>query len=154
MEAPRIYCSLVGTRPPEDRAVAGKESFKQKSYLPKVLFRDNIGLQITLEKQWRHLNTEQRRTISGWNHSQKAFRNKQLKKEAARINLAKHLSLQSSWQGVSNIHYPPTSQTNYQLMPHGKTKGLRKTQARQLPPLHDPRFLRLEDSLIRPIKKL
>lgn len=146
MEAPRVYCTLAGPRPPEDRAAASKDAFKLKSFLPKVLFRDNIGLQVGLEKHQRHLNNEEKRSISYWNHSQKVFRNDQFRKD-----LARYISLQNRQLAMATHHKQGNRahHEHYNGTPYGKQKMVPRHRLK-LPPLQDPRFLKLETTLVRP----
>ena len=154
MEAPRVYCSLIGPRPPEDR-VFSKDVVKLKSFLPKVLFRDNIGLQANLVKECKHLKLEEKRTMNALNHRQKVFRSRQSKKEA-QAEVMRYISLQKSINTIEHCipaFQPIRSNAHYRGLPFGNSKAkFSRCRPHHLPPLKDPRFLKLEKTLTFPYR--
>jgi len=118
---------------------------KLKSFLPKVLLQDNIGLDADLLKAKHHLQLEKKRAVSNWRQNQKIFITQQALKEvkSGLILLSRHVSptkfpkLIDSHraQGSGNNHCSMTSRAAGQL------KHTRRT-------INDARFMALESTLL------
>lgn len=92
MEAPKIYCAVAGAGQQEERGglpgtercnrttTSYRDVVKLKSFLPRVLFRDNIALEADLNKHYEYLSREKRRALAYWKHVQSVFISTQIRK--------------------------------------------------------------------------
>lgn len=170
MEAPRIYCSLTATSSArEEHAVSTKEPVKLKSFLPKVLFRNNIDLQTNLARQCRHISTEEKRSLGFLNHTQKVFIHRRKTQRQSQVtsqtdlfhyltpqsvttsSTARTFLLRSSEKVQHKVadHHSHGDQRNVHVC--NKSKGKRRPY--RLRPIRDPRSLNLEQAQILSTRK-
>lgn len=168
MESPMMYISGGGAKSPEYKTTS-KETVKMKSFLPKVILQDNIGLQLDLQKKYRFLKKEEKRSVGFWSHSQKIFIARQCLKETQQ-GMTLFQCLRKPVVSANNIldkkqpfpvnHFnafgtslerlPKIIPTGCLSSPTDNPQAGDKKKHIKLPPLQDPRFIKLQSTLINP----
>ena len=166
MESPMTFIGGAGTKSPEYKTTS-KETVKLKSFLPKVLLHDNIGLQLDLQKKYRYLKKEEKRSVGFWSHSQKIFIARQCLKETQqgmtlfpylrKPEISDQINILDKKQPYPVNHFntfgtslPKIMQNGCIHSKHPSKESLNNNKTLKLPPLEDPRFLKLEQVLIDP----
>lgn len=155
-----------GTKSPEYKTTS-KETVKLKSFLPKVLLHDNIGLQLDLQKKYRYLKKEEKRSVGFWSHSQKIFIARQCLKETQQgmtlfpflrnPEISDQINILDKKQPYPINHFntfgaslPKITQKGCMQSKHASKESLNSNCSLKFPPLEDPRFLKLQQTLINP----